>query len=149
MVTPPYLVEADGEYRLDVAVIDGGRAQFALSDRAMGLLVDDLAYGNRDVVPWLVARTLVLARGAVPRDGRSDPRATSWTIGGADGGRTATDAELERLGTYLERTEVDDHAVDTVRELVRSTRLSEVVAPESVTGTRARSQGLRDLAKDL
>jgi hypothetical protein len=146
---PPYLVEDDGEYRLDVAVMTGGRRQFALSDRAVGLLVDDLEYGNRDLIPWVTARTLVLTGGAHRRDESVDARAASWAITGADGGREPNPAELDRLGQYLDRVEVADHAVDTVRELVRSTQLSAVIAPTDVQSDRERRQGLRDIAKDL
>jgi hypothetical protein len=44
---------------------------------------------------------------------------------------------------------VDDHAVETVREHVRSTGLSEVVSPDAIRSKRERNQGLRDIAKDL
>ena len=149
MVTPPHLVDVDGELHLDVSAGRAGRKQFALSERAMALLVDDLEYGNRDVVPWVTTRTLVLTGGAYLRDEKADPRRTSWSITGADGGREATDEELQGVGEYLDGLEVDDRAVETVREHVRSTRLSEVVAPDAVRSKRERNRGLRDIAKDL
>jgi hypothetical protein len=149
MVTPPHLVDLDGELFLDVSVGQAGRKQFALTEWAMALLVDDLEYGNRDVVPWVTTRTLVLTGGTYLRDEKADPRRTSWSITGADGGREATDGELRRVGEYLDGLEVDDHAVETVREHVRSTGLSEVVSPGAIRSKRERNQGLRDIAKDL
>ncbi|WP_254841201.1 hypothetical protein [Natronomonas marina] len=149
MATPPYLVEEAGELFLDVSVGSPGRKQFALSERATALLVDDLEYGNRDVVPWLTAKTLVLAGGAYLRDEKADARETAWAITGADGGREITDEELRALGEYLTSVEIDGHAVETAREHVESTRLSEVVSPDDVRGNRERTQGLRDIAKDL
>jgi hypothetical protein len=149
MPTPPYLAREGDEPFLDAAVGQEGRKRFALSDRATALLVDDLGYGNRDVVPWLTARTLVLTGGAYPRREKADARDLSWSLTGADGGREVTDGELERLGDYLSRVEVDQHALETAREHVRSTRLSEVISPAAVDGTRERTRGLRDIAKDL
>ena len=149
MATPPYLAEEAGELFLDVSAGQAGRKQFALSERAMALLVDDLEYGNRDVVPWVTTRTLVMTGGAYLRDKKANPRRTSWSITGADGGREATEAELQRVGEYLDGLEVDDHAVETVREHVRSTELSEVVSPDAVRSKRERNQGLRDIAKDI
>ena len=149
MATPPYLAEEAGELFLDVSAGRAGRKQFALSERAMALLVDDLEYGNRDVVPWVTTRTLVLTGGAYLRNEKADARRTSWSITGADGGREATDEELRRVGEYIAGLEVDDRAVETVREHVRSTRLSEVVAPDAVRSKRERNRGLRDIAKDL
>ena len=149
MATPPHLVDVDGELHLDVSVGQAGRRQFALSERAMALLIDDLEYGNRDVVPWVTTRTLVLTGGAYLRDEKADPRRTSWSITGADGGREATDEELRQVGEYLDGLEVDDHAVETVKEHVRSTRLSTVLSPADVRSDRRRKRGLRDIAKDL
>ena len=149
MATPPHLVNVDGELHLDVSAGRAGRKQFALSERAMALLVDDLEYGNRDVVPWVTTRTLVLTGGAYLRDEKADARRTSWSITGADGGREATDEELRRVGEYLDGLEVDDHAVETLRDHVRSTRLSTVLSPADVRSDRERKQGLRDIANDL
>ncbi|PSP79958.1 hypothetical protein BRC88_07540 [Halobacteriales archaeon QS_4_69_225] len=149
MATPPHLVDVNGELHLDVSVGQAGRKQFALSERATALLVDDLEYGNRDVVPWVTTRTLVLTGGAYLRDEKADARRTSWSITGADGGREATDEELRQVGEYLDGLEVDDHAVETLRDHVRSTRLSAVVSPGAVRSKRERNRGLRDIAKDL
>ena len=149
MATPPHLVDLDGELHLDVSVGQVGRKQFALTERTIALLVDDLGYGNRDVVPWVTTRTLVLTGGAYLRDEKADTRETAWAITGADGGREATDEELRRVGEYLDGLEVDDHAVETVREHVRSTGLSEVVSPDAIRSKRERNQGLRDIANDL
>ena len=149
MATPPHLVDVNGELHLDVSVGQAGRKQFALSERATALLVDDLEYGNRDVVPWVTTRTLVLTGGAYLRDEKADARRISWSITGADGGREATDEELRRVGEYLDGLEVDDHAVETLRDHVRSTRLSTVLSPGAVRSKRERNRGLRDIAKDL
>ena len=102
MATSPNLVDVDGELHLDVSVGQTGRTQFALTERATALLVDDLEYGNRDVVPWVTTWTLVLTGGAYLRDERADTRETAWSITGADGGREATDEELRRVGEYLD-----------------------------------------------
>lgn len=96
MTTAPYLVEEDGEWRLDVSTGRSGRRRFGLSDRAEALLVDDLAYGNRDVVPWVTTRTLVLAGGAFLPGKGTDARERSWSITGAGTGRRATDEVRSR-----------------------------------------------------
>lgn len=149
MATPPYLVANGDEIELDVSVGRDGRQQFALSDRATALLVDDLGYGNRDVVPWLTTKTLALAGGAYRRDEKTDARDLAWSITGADGGADADEAEVELLAEYLRSVDVDQHAVETVREHVRETRLSGFLDPAEVTGKRDRLNGLRGIAKDL
>jgi hypothetical protein len=149
MAVSPHLVEEDGELKLDVSVGREGRQQFALSDRAAAMLVDDLGYGNRDVVPWLTTKTLALAGGAYLRTEKTDARELAWTITGADGGRDATDEELECLADYLRSVEIDTRAVETVREHVRTTRLSEFLSPDAVDSKRERVTGLRGIAKDL
>ncbi len=149
MIAPPYLAAEDGEFRLDVAVRSAGRERLALSDRATALLVDDLDYGNRDVVPWVTARTLALTGGAARRSEPTDAKTLGCAVAGADGGREATDAELEAVADYLRDVEVADDAVETLREHVRSTRLSTVLSPAAVRSDRERTQGLRDIANDL
>ena len=149
MATAPFLVDDDGEWRLDVSLGAGGRARFPLSDRAEALLVDDLGYGNRDVLPWVTTRALVLSGGVAPDDGRTDARDLSWAVTGADGGRRATDEELERVADYLRRVEIDDRSLETARELVRTTRLSAFVSTDELTGRTDRTTGLRDIARDL
>ena len=86
MATPPHLVDIDGELHLDVAVGQAGRQQFALSEQATALLVDDLEYGNRDVVPWVTTRALVLTGGAYLRDEKADARRTSEATAGGNRG---------------------------------------------------------------
>jgi len=149
MATPPHLVREGDELKLDVSVGQAGREQFALSDRATALLVDDLEYGNRDVVPWVTTRALALAGGAYRRTEKTDARELAWRITGADGGADATDEELELVAEYLERVEIDDHAVETVREHVRETALSKFASPDAIESKRERMTGLRDIAKDL
>ena len=149
MARPPHLVADRDELKLDVAVGQDGRQQFALSDRATALLVDDLGYGNRDVVPWLTTRTLALAGGAYLREEKTDARDLAWSITGADGGADADETEVELLADYLRSVDVDQHAVETVREHVRESRLSAFLDPDEVTGKRDRVNGLRGIAKDL
>jgi hypothetical protein len=148
MATPPHFVEVDGELHLDVSVGDG-RRQFTLSDRATALLADDLEYGNRDIVPWVATKALILAGGGYLRDARVVARETAWAITGAGSGREATAEELERVGAYLTAVEFEGHAVETVTGFVRSTRLSEVVSPGAIRSKRVRKQGLREIATDL
>lgn len=149
MATAPFLVEADGEWRLDVSAGRHGRQRFALTDRAEALIVDDLEYGNRDVVPWVTARALVLAGGATLPGEATDPRSHSWALTGAAGGRRATDRELARVADYLRSVEVDPQAVETLREHVRDTRLSGFLSPDELRSRRDRTTGLRDIARDL
>lgn len=149
MTIAPYLVEENGEWRLDVATARSGRRRFALSDRAEGLLVDDLGYGNRDVVPWVTTRTLVLAGGAVLPGEGTDARQRSWSIAGGGAGRRANDEELTRVADYIRGVEVDIRAADTLREHVRSTGLSAHLSPDEVRSRHDRTTGLRDIARDL
>lgn len=149
MAISPHLVRETDELKLDVSVGQSGRQQFALSDRATTLLVDDLGYGNRDVVPWLTTKTLALAGGLYLREEKTDVRDLAWSLTGADGGADASEAEVRRLAEYLESVEIDQHAVETVKEHVRETRLSEFVDPDDVRSKRERMNGLRGIAKDL
>lgn len=149
MAISPHLVREGDELKLDVSVGQAGRQQFALSDRATTLLVDDLDYGNRDVVPWLTTKTLALAGGLYRREEKTDVRDLAWDITGADGGADADEAEVRSVAEYLENVEIDQHAVETVREHVRETRLSEFMDPEDVQSKRERMNGLRGIAKDL
>ena len=149
MATAPYLVREDDELLLDVSVGRAGRRRFALSDRATSLLGDDLGYGDHDVLPWLTTKTLALAGGVYSREEKTDARDLAWSLTGADGGADAAEEEVRRLAEYLRSVEIDQHAVETVREHVRSTRLSEHLDPEEVRSKRDRTTGLRDIARDL
>lgn len=147
MATSPHLVREGDELRLDVSV-GTTRRRLALTDRALALLADELGYGNADVLPWVTTRALVLAGGARLPEG-SDARDTAWELTGADGGRDATDDELRAVADYLRSVRVDDRAVETLREHVRSTRLSEYLDPGAVSGKADRVRGLSDIARDL
>lgn len=130
-----------------------GRAVGPTAVRALGPR-DDAAgrrprYGNRDVVPWLTTKTLALAGGLYLREEKTDVRDLAWSLTGADGGADASEAEVRRLAEYLESVEIDQHAVETVREHVRETRLAEFVDPDDVRSKRERMNGLRGIAKDL
>ena len=154
MAKPPHLhrdpePENRDDLRLDIAV-GSGRRRLELSDRVVSLLADDLGYEPPDVVPFLLARAFVLAGGATlgERDD-SDERDLSWRLGGADGGRKPTAADLERLAAYLEAVEVPGRSLEPLRELVRSTRLSETCDPGNLQDRSERVNRLRDIATDL
>ena len=149
MATSPHLVSDGDEWKLDVSLGTSGRKRLSLSDRAEALLVADLGYDNRDIVPWMTTKTLVLCGGAFVRDGTSDARDLAWQLTGADGGTRASDREVEAVADYLRRVEIDDRSVDTVREHVSSTRLSEHLSPTDVRSNHRRMSGLRNIAKDL
>jgi len=146
MATPPHLVLDGEELKLDAAV-EWARRRFDLSDRAETLL-RDLGYGNRDFVPWVTARALVLAGGATLPEG-GDARETSWRIGGADGGREAGEAELRAVADYLRGHTVEDHAVDTLREHVVETGLSAHLDPDEIRGRAGKVGELSDIARNL
>lgn len=149
MAISPYLVFEENEWRIDISKGREGRDQFALSDKAEALLVDDLEYGNRDIIPWLTTKTLALAGGAYLRDEKTDARDLAWSITGADGGREATADEVEAVAEYLKSVEIDQHAVETVKEHVRTTRLSKAMSADDIESKRDRMNGLRGIAKDL
>lgn len=146
MATPPHLVLDGDELRLDAAV-GPSRRRFDLSDRAEALL-RDLDYGNADVVPWVTARTLVLAGGATLPAG-NDARDTSWRIGGADGGREAGEAELRALADYLRGLTIEDRVLETLREHVRETGLSAYLDPDDLQGRAGKVGDLSDIARNL
>lgn len=146
MATSPHLVLEGDELELDVAV-GTTRRRFALSDRAENLL-RDLGYGNRDVVPWVTAKALVLAGGATLPEG-NDERDTAWDLGGADGGRDVTEAERAALADYLRGVTVPDRSLDALREHVRTSGLDGHVAPGELRGRASRVGDLSDIARKL
>ena len=147
MARPPHLVE-DGERLALDAVVDGSRRTLRLSDRAESLLVDDLDYGNADLVPFAVVKALVLAGGATLPEG-NDPREAAWGLSGADGGREPTAEDRYRTAEYLRAVGVDAGAVETLREHVASTGLSRYVTPDEIASTADRVGDLSDIARDL
>lgn len=147
MATAPHLVREGEELKLDASV-GTTRRRFDLSDRALTLLTAELDYGKADVLPWVTARALVLAGGATLPEG-SDARDTAWSLTGAEGGREATGAELDALAEYLGSVRVPDRSLETLREHVRGTRLSEFLDPGDVQGRTSRVQDLSDIARDL
>ena len=146
MATPPHLVLDGDEPKLDAAV-GWSRRRFDLSDRAETRL-RDLGYGNRDRGPWVTARALVLAGGATLPEG-NDAREVAWDVGGADGGREASEAELRAVADYLRTVSVEDRALQTLREHVRRTRLSAHLDPEDLRGRAGKVGELNDIARDL
>lgn len=147
MAQSPYLREEAAELRVNASV-NGSRRDLLLSDRAESLLVDDLDYGAGDLVPFAVLKALVLAGGASVPDAKS-PRDTAWGLSGADGGREATAEDRYRTAEYLRSVEVDEAAVETLREHVRESGLSEFVADGEITSTADRVGNLSDIARDL
>jgi hypothetical protein len=146
MATPPHLVEDGDELKLDLA-IEYRRRRFRLTDGAENLL-RDRGYGKADVVPWTVAKALVIVGGAHLPEG-NDARETTWDIKGADGGRDATDGDLRALADYLRPLTVEDRALDTLREHVRRTGLAEYLDPDELQGRSAKVGSLNDIARDL
>jgi len=147
MAQSPYLRDEAGELRLNASV-NGSRRDLVLSDRAESLLVDDLDYGPGDLVPFAILKALVLAGGASVPDGQS-PRDAAWGLAGADGGREATAEDRYRTAEYLRAVEVDEAAVETLREHVREGGLSEFLAEGEITSTADRVGDLSDIARDL
>ena len=151
MATPPHLVEDGGagdgdELKLDLGV-GYRRRRFRLTDGAENLL-RDRGYGNADVVPWTLAKALVIVGGAHLPEG-NDARATAWEITGADGGRDATEEDLQALADYLRGLTVEDRALDTLREHVRKTGLSRDLDPADLRGRSEKVGSLNDIARDL
>ncbi|WP_254545156.1 hypothetical protein [Halomarina pelagica] len=146
MATSPFLARGGDGLKL-LAAVGTTRREFDLSDRAEGLL-RELGYESPDVVPWVTAKALVLAGGATLPEG-NDARTTAWNLGGADGGRRATDEELRELAAYLRGLRIEDRTLDTLREHVRKTRLSEFVDPGDLRGRSDRMTTLNNIAKDL
>jgi hypothetical protein len=147
MARPPHLVADGDELCLDAAV-DGTRRELTLSDRAEALLVDDLDYGNADLVPFVVVKALVLGGGATLPDG-NDPREAAWGLAGADGGREPTAEDCYRTAEYLRSVEVEANAVETLREHVAETGLSRYLTADEISSTADRVGGLSDIARDL
>ena len=146
MATPPHVVTDGDELKLDLGV-GHRRRRFRLTDGAENLL-RDCGYGNADVVPWTVAKALVIVGGAHLPEG-NDARDTTWEIKGADGGRDATDDDLRALAAYLRRLTVEDRALDTLREHVRKTGLSRHLDPDEVRGRSEKVGSLNGIARDL
>jgi hypothetical protein len=128
VATSPHLVTEEGELKLDVAV-GTSRRRFSLSDAAENLLRDlRYGYGPADVVPWVTTKALVFAGGATLPEG-NDERDIAWELGGAHGGRRATEKELRLLAEFLRGRTVPDQSLDALREHVRSTGLETVSTP--------------------
>lgn len=146
MATSPHLVTEEGELKLDVAVATS-RRRFSLSDAAENLL-RDLGYGPADVVPWVTTKALVFAGGATLPEG-NDERDTAWELGGADGGRRATEEERRLLAEFLRGRTVPDRSLDALCEHVRSTGLDDHLDPDELRGRAEKVRGLSDIARDL
>ncbi|WP_255149410.1 hypothetical protein [Halorarius halobius] len=147
MAVSPHLVRERDELRLNASV-DGTRRDLVLSDRAESLLVDDLEYAKADLVPFVTVKALVLAGGASVPEGM-DARDAAWGLAGADGGAEASDEELYRVAEYLRAVDVEDRAVETLREHVSQTGLSRFITDEEIESKATRVGGLSDIARDL
>lgn len=147
MAQSPYLREEAGELRLNASV-NGSRRDLVLSDRAVSLLVDDLDYGPADLIPFAVVKALVLAGGASVPDDLS-PRDAAWGLSGADGGREPTAEDRYRTAEYLRAVEVDATAIETLRDHIRESGLSEFLADGELSSTADRVGHLSDIARDL
>ena len=147
MAKPPRLVTDRGELKLNASV-GGTRRDLLLSDRGESLLVDDLDYGNADLVPFTVVKALVLAGGASVPEGQ-DARDAAWGLSGADGGREATAQDCYRTAEYLRAVEVSERAVETLREHVRATELSTYLNADEISSNADRVGKLSDIAREL
>jgi hypothetical protein len=125
------------------------RETFVLSTRAAALVVDDLGYDEREEVASVTARTLLLAGGAYVPDQKTDPVETVQRLHPLDGGKHPTDAEIDRIATYLKNAEIEQRARWLAEALVEDTRLGEVMSTDEIRTQRERMNGLRGIAKDL
>ena len=147
MAISPHLVLEGDELRQNASV-NGSRRDMVLSDRAESLLVDDLGYGKADLVPFVTVKALVLAGGASIPEGQ-DARDAAWGLSGADGGAEAADDELYRVAEYLRAVDVDERAVETLREHVRESGIGRFITDDEIQSKANRVGGLSDIARDL
>ncbi|WP_435193998.1 hypothetical protein [Natronomonas sp. EA1] len=148
MARAPHLTYERDELTLEMAV-GGTRRRFDLSDRAVSLLQDDFDLDAPDIVPFVVAKSFVIAGAATVPDEEYDPQGQAWTIAGADGGREATVDELRALAAFLRGTTVDERVFETMKEHVEQTRLAQYLDPAELRSRADRVDGLRNIAKDL
>ena len=146
MTVPPHLVVDGDELRLEVAV-GTTRRRFRLTDTAE-VFLRDAGYEATNVVPWVVARALVLVGGATLPEG-NDARETAWDLKGADGGGLASEDDLRTLADYLRNRTVEDRVHDTLTEHVESTGLSRHLDPDDVGRRSDTVNRLNDIARDL
>lgn len=144
MTTPPFLRIESETPTLDVSV-GNGRRQLTLSDRAESLLIDDLSYTNRDVIPWVTTKILVLTGGAADPSGQKSSLSLAWELTGASGGREPTSAEVAVVADYLKAIEIDTETIDTVRETIRASALASAIDPATIRSDQHHRHSLREL----
>ena len=158
MIDHPRLTTTDADEPAIAATLDpsGGsnfaqpsRETFALSTRAAALVVDDLAYDEREEIAPVTTKVLLLTGGASTPDGETDPTGTIERLHAPDGGKHPTDAEIERVATYLRNAAIEKRVRWLAERLVEETRLSEAMSTDEIGTQRERMNGLRGIAKDL
>lgn len=125
------------------------RETYVLSTRAIGLVVDELDYTDREEVAPVTAKILLLTGGAYVPDETLDVVGTVQRLRCPDGGKHPTDGEIERVAAYLKRAEIEQRARWIVEEIVEETRLADVMTVDEIRTQRERMNGLRGIAKDL
>ena len=125
------------------------RETFTLSTQAIGLVVDDLEYSEREEISSMTARTLLLTGGAYVPEEKTDPVDLVQRLRCPDGGKHPTERETERVAAYLETAEIEQRAHWLAEELIEETQLGSVMTPEEIGTQRERMNDLRGIAKDL
>lgn len=158
MIDHPRLTHDDaGEWAIELSLDSAIEHNFArparetltLSTRAIGLIVDDLGYEEREEIASVTARTVILTGGLSVPDEKIDPVDVVKRLRHPDGGKHPTSGEIDRLAEYLRTAEIEQDARWIVEELVEETRLSNVMDTDEIRTKRERMNGLRGIAKDL
>jgi hypothetical protein len=157
MLDHPRLTYADDEPAIAVTLApatdhdfaEPSRETFLLSTRAVGLIVDDLEYDEREEIAPETTRTLLLTGGAYVPEEKHDPVDLTKRLRTPDGGKHPTEAEIERVASYLKNSEIEQRARWLAEELVTESRLSRAMGPDDVRTKRERTNDLRGIAKDL
>ncbi len=124
------------------------RETLTLSTRAAGLIVDELAYGEREEIASETVKTVFLTGGA-SGDAYNDPIDLVRRLRSPTGGKHPTEGEIDRVAEYLKNAEIEERCRWLAVELVEESRLSEAMEPDEITTQRARMNDLRGIAKDL
>jgi hypothetical protein len=128
---------------------DPYRETYTLSTRAVGLVVDELDYSEREEIAPETAKTLLLTGGAYLPDEKLDVVDVVQRLRCPGGGKHPTDEELTRVAAYLKNAEIEQSARWIAEELVENSRLADVMSTEEIRTQRERMNGLRGIAKDL
>jgi hypothetical protein len=125
------------------------RETYTLSTRAVGLVIDDLEYSEREEIAPETAKTLVLTGGAYLPDEKLDVVDVVQRLRCPDGGKHPTDEEITRVAAYLKDAEIERSARWIAEEIVENSRLADVMSVDEIRTQRERMNGLRGIAKDL